>query len=96
MSEQKIQELTNKLVMAQSKSFEMLAQLTEERNQARNQGLQLQELIDKVATMIGSGPTQQDFFDRIGVLIKNDALINIDTGKTQPAPEIVKPKGVKK
>ena len=58
---QQIQELNNRLITMQSRSFEMLAQLTEERDTARVATKQLEGAVNQFVSTIGlEGPTTVD------------------------------------
>jgi hypothetical protein len=50
---QEVQELTNKLVNAQSRSFEILSNLTGERDEARTQTTNMNQILTQVVGVLG-------------------------------------------
>ena len=69
-TERKIQELTNQIVNAQSKAFNMTAQLTEERDMARAQANQWQEVLGRITTILGlENPSIEDVMKKVTSLM---------------------------
>jgi len=70
MSDQQIQQIRTKLVNSQSKSFEMIAQLTDERDMARNSYENVQAVLDQVILTLGlENPTAPELFEALNKAI---------------------------
>lgn len=78
MSEQQLQqqvnELNSKLVISQSKAFELMAQLTEEKNMANANTASWQGVVQKVSDILGlENPTIDAVYAAVNKLVKKGA-----------------------
>ena len=69
--QQEINNLRNKLVMSQSRAFELVAQLTEERDTARVTADSQREVLNHVIKLLGlTTPTPDDIYAAVSKLNK--------------------------